>query len=177
MDRIQYPILRPQFWPTQNPIQFTRVLMRCHLQTPEVVYTRRSGLLEVHPECTPIRSRAWIGSNSKKCPGLFERCKHVNCGLPLLTMLTYRENDSWSFCFLLFFNGCGCCSIIIALQDTDIVIWDVIAEAGMYRLRGHKGQVTQARFMQRCSVLISRWAEIATASVVQYTNRKPFAFI
>jgi len=42
------------------------------------------------------------------------------------------------------------------LQDTDVVVWDVVAEAGMYRLRGHKGQVTQARFMQRCNVLITR---------------------
>ena len=30
----------------------------------------------------------------------------------------------------------------------------------MYRLRGHKGQVTQARFMQRCNVLISRYADV-----------------
>jgi len=28
------------------------------------VYTRRSGLLDVHPDRTPIRSRIWIGSNS-----------------------------------------------------------------------------------------------------------------
>jgi len=46
---------------------------------------------------------------------------------------------------------------VVDLQDTDIVIWDVVAESGMYRLRGHKGQVTQARFMHRCNVLISRW--------------------
>ena len=28
------------------------------------VYTRRSSLLEVHPDWMPIRSRAWIGSYS-----------------------------------------------------------------------------------------------------------------
>lgn len=26
-------------------------------------------------------------------------------------------------------------------KDTDIVVWDVAAEAGLYRLRGHRGQV------------------------------------
>jgi len=31
-----------------------------------VVYTRRSGLLEVTPDRTPIRPRARIGSNSIK---------------------------------------------------------------------------------------------------------------
>ena len=27
-------------------------------------------------------------------------------------------------------------------QDTDIIIWDVAAESGLYRLRGHQDQVT-----------------------------------
>jgi U3 small nucleolar RNA-associated protein 12 len=26
-------------------------------------------------------------------------------------------------------------------KDTDIVVWDVAGEAGLYRLRGHRGQV------------------------------------
>ena len=33
MDWTQYPILRPQFRPIQNRIQFTRALMRSYLQT------------------------------------------------------------------------------------------------------------------------------------------------
>jgi len=28
------------------------------------VYTRRSGLVQIHPDRLPIRFRAWIGSNS-----------------------------------------------------------------------------------------------------------------
>ena len=27
-------------------------------------------------------------------------------------------------------------------KDTDIIIWDVVGETGLYRLRGHKDQVT-----------------------------------
>ena len=27
-------------------------------------------------------------------------------------------------------------------RDTDIVIWDVVSEAGLYRLKGHRGQVS-----------------------------------
>ena len=27
-------------------------------------------------------------------------------------------------------------------QDTDIIVWDVVAEAGLFRLRAHTGQVT-----------------------------------
>ena len=30
-------------------------------------------------------------------------------------------------------------------KDTDIVVWDVAAEAGLYRLRGHRGQVRRGR--------------------------------
>lgn len=27
-------------------------------------------------------------------------------------------------------------------KDTDIIMWDVVGETGLYRLRGHKDQVT-----------------------------------
>lgn len=27
-------------------------------------------------------------------------------------------------------------------QDTDVIVWDVVAEAGLFRLRAHTGQVT-----------------------------------
>ncbi|KAI4145300.1 MAG: hypothetical protein LQ340_006332 [Diploschistes diacapsis] len=32
-------------------------------------------------------------------------------------------------------------------QDTDIIIWDLVAEVGLYRLRGHKNQVTGIKFL------------------------------
>ena len=27
-------------------------------------------------------------------------------------------------------------------QDTDVIVWDVVAEAGLFRLRAHTGQIT-----------------------------------
>ena len=32
-------------------------------------------------------------------------------------------------------------------QDTDIIVWDLVAEVGLYKLRGHKGQVTGIQFL------------------------------
>ena len=33
-------------------------------------------------------------------------------------------------------------------QDTDIVVWDVVSQSGLFRLRGHHGQVCQRTFSQ-----------------------------
>lgn len=27
-------------------------------------------------------------------------------------------------------------------KDTDVIVWDVVGEVGLYRLRGHKDQIT-----------------------------------
>lgn len=32
-------------------------------------------------------------------------------------------------------------------QDTDIIVWDVVAEMGLYRLKGHKEQITCLKFL------------------------------
>lgn len=41
-------------------------------------------------------------------------------------------------------------------KDAVIILWDVVGEAGMFRLKGHKGVVTRCRFMkQRKNVLVS----------------------
>jgi U3 small nucleolar RNA-associated protein 12 len=34
-------------------------------------------------------------------------------------------------------------------------VWDVVAEAGLHRLTGHKGVVTQICFLKRYNVLVS----------------------
>ncbi|XP_026679376.1 WD repeat-containing protein 3 [Diaphorina citri] len=34
-------------------------------------------------------------------------------------------------------------------KDTDIVLWDVVAECGLHRLSGHKGVITDIRFMSQ----------------------------
>lgn len=33
-------------------------------------------------------------------------------------------------------------------KDTDVVIWDLVAEVGQYKLRGHKDQITGVRFVE-----------------------------
>lgn len=33
-------------------------------------------------------------------------------------------------------------------KDTDIIVWDLVAEIGLFRLRGHKDQVTALQFLQ-----------------------------
>jgi WD40 repeat protein len=32
--------------------------------------------------------------------------------------------------------------------DTDIIVWDMITESGLYRLKGHKDGVTGVRFIE-----------------------------
>jgi WD40 repeat protein len=47
------------------------------------------------------------------------------------------------------------CKYLCALQDTEMIVWDIIAECGQHRLSGHKGAITQVCFMQDVPVLIS----------------------
>lgn len=41
-------------------------------------------------------------------------------------------------------------------QDTDVIVWDIVNESGLYRLRGHKDVVTQALFLRDRNLLVSR---------------------
>lgn len=40
-------------------------------------------------------------------------------------------------------------------DDGEIVVWDVVSERGMVRLKGHKGRITRLRFLQHRSVVVS----------------------
>lgn len=40
-------------------------------------------------------------------------------------------------------------------EDGELVVWDVVSERGVVRLRGHKGKVTRVRFLQTRNVLAS----------------------
>jgi len=42
------------------------------------------------------------------------------------------------------------------LQDTDVIVWDIINECGLYRLKGHKDAVTQVLFLENKNLLITR---------------------
>lgn len=37
-------------------------------------------------------------------------------------------------------------------QDTDVILWDVVAEAGLFRLRGHTSEVTDLVSRTTCIV-------------------------
>ena len=40
-------------------------------------------------------------------------------------------------------------------KDTEIVLWDVVGQAGLFRLKGHTGQVTDLAFVDRHHALVS----------------------
>ena len=41
-------------------------------------------------------------------------------------------------------------------KDTHLIVWDVINEAGLFRLLGHKGPITHCVFMKNSNTVISR---------------------
>lgn len=45
---------------------------------------------------------------------------------------------------------------VVVLQDTDVIMWDIINECGLYRLKGHKDEVTQVLFLENKNLLITR---------------------
>lgn len=51
--------------------------------------------------------------------------------------------------------------LLCLFQDTDVIVWDVINESGLYRLRGHKDAVTQVLFLKEKNLLVTRWARLS----------------
>lgn len=45
--------------------------------------------------------------------------------------------------------------LVSGSKDTDIVIWDLVGECGLFRLKGHKSPITKAIFMTKRNLLIS----------------------
>ncbi|KAG0341393.1 hypothetical protein BG004_006043 [Podila humilis] len=43
--------------------------------------------------------------------------------------------------------------LVSGSRDTDLIVWDVEGEVGIYRPRGHKDQVTSVRFLSRPSIV------------------------
>ncbi|KAF9170002.1 hypothetical protein BGX21_009742, partial [Mortierella sp. AD011] len=43
--------------------------------------------------------------------------------------------------------------LVSGSKDTDLIVWDVEGEVGLYRLRGHKDQITSVRFISRPSIV------------------------
>ncbi|GFO18745.1 WD repeat-containing protein 3, partial [Plakobranchus ocellatus] len=40
-------------------------------------------------------------------------------------------------------------------QDTDVILWDIVSEAGLFRLRGHKKEITQVAFLKHRDVVVT----------------------
>ena len=45
--------------------------------------------------------------------------------------------------------------LVSGSKDTDLVLWDLVGESGLYRLKGHKSPINKAVFMNSCNVLIT----------------------
>lgn len=45
--------------------------------------------------------------------------------------------------------------LVSGSKDTDVVLWDLVGECGLFRLKGHKAPISKAIFMSRQNVLIS----------------------
>lgn len=42
-------------------------------------------------------------------------------------------------------------------KDTELVIWDLVGECGLFRLKGHKAPITKSIFISKRNILISRY--------------------
>ena len=80
----------------------------------KVVYTHWSGLLDIHPDRTPIRSRIWIGSNSNieimNSVIAFEQAN-------FLTVSQWLVTDN--LVYMPFVYGCSCKPDLSVPQLTD----------------------------------------------------------
>ena len=54
-----------------------------------------------------------------------------------------HKNDVTSMCF----DEEGM-KLVSGSKDTTIIVWDIVAESGLYKLHGHKGSVTAVKFMR-----------------------------
>lgn len=44
----------------------------------------------------------------------------------------------------------------LAVQDTDLTVWDIVSEAGLFRLKGHTNEITMAMFFKGHNILVTR---------------------
>ncbi len=45
--------------------------------------------------------------------------------------------------------------LVSGSKDTDLVIWDLVEECGLFRLKGHKAPISNAIFMNKHNIVIS----------------------
>lgn len=49
----------------------------------------------------------------------------------------------------------NCTKLVSGSDDTFLILWDILGECGLYRLKGHTDSVTSCRFMTSYNVLAS----------------------
>ena len=61
--------------------------------------------------------------------------------------------------------------MVFLSQDTGVVVWDIVKECGMFRLRGHTKEVMQARFVRARNFLVTWYVSQSTSSLFSEWNQ------
>jgi U3 small nucleolar RNA-associated protein 12 len=68
--------------------------------------------------------------------------------------LTFNGHKTSITCMKFDSNGVR---LVSGSKDTDIVVWDLVGECGLFRLKGHKAPLTAVSFMRNRNLLLSRY--------------------
>ncbi len=49
----------------------------------------------------------------------------------------------------------SCVLLVSGGKDTDLIVWDIVNESGKYRLKGHKGVITDCALIPEKNLLVS----------------------
>jgi WD40 repeat protein len=60
--------------------------------------------------------------------------------------------------------------LVTGSKDTDIVVWDLVGECGLFRLKGHKAPIAKVIFMNKKNVIISRYLIILLKKFILKRN-------
>ena len=69
----------------------------------------------------------------------------ADCAQP---RIVFKGHKAAVTCFAFSTDGTGLAS---GAKDTDIVLWDLVGESGLFRLLGHSNTVTAIEFMPNAS--------------------------
>ena len=67
-------------------------------------------------------------------------------------LLTFNGHKASISCLNFDYDGLR---LVSGSKVTDLVIWDLVSECGLFRLKGHKAMIMQTVFMKKKNVLIS----------------------
>ncbi|KAI9684182.1 MAG: hypothetical protein M1829_003452 [Trizodia sp. TS-e1964] len=64
--------------------------------------------------------------------------------------------------------------LVSGAKDTDIIVWDLVAEVGLFKLRGHTDQITGIHFLQPKAVILPDTDGDAVTPPGEYDSREGF---